>query len=93
MLWLRGIKISTSPDIPSELYTRHELTDKDVLLLHNIHVKKISKGLGIKNCYNVRIDPSKERKCWRHICTEHGGLVLVSAFLEEGIRTLEPEVV
>lgn len=93
MLWLRGIEISTGPDIPGELNTGHELADKNVLLLHNIHVKKISKRLGIENCYNVRIHPGKERKCWGHVCAEHGGLVLLNAFLEESIRTLEPEVV
>ena len=93
VLWLGGVEVSTDPDIPSELDAGHEVTHKDVLLLHKVHVEEMRKRLAVKNCHDVWIDVEKERKRRRDVCTEYRALVPVNPFLEERFGALEPEVV
>jgi len=93
MVVLRWIKISTNSNAPSELNTRHEITNKNIPLVHNFHVKEMRERLTVKHGDDVRVNPGKEREAWRYVGSKHCAFVLLYSLPKEGVWPLEPEVV
>lgn len=93
MFRLRSIKISTNPQASCKLNTGHEITNKNIFLLHNLHIKEMSKRFTVKNSNDIGVYVEKQRPRGWYVCTEHSALVLFNAFSKESFRTLEPEVV
>lgn len=81
VLWLRSIKISTDPDIPSELHTRHEISNKNIPFVHKLHIKEVCKRLGVKDSNNVGINIGEERESWRDIGAKNCAPVLLYSLL------------
>lgn len=93
VLRFRSIKVSAGPEVTGELDTGHEVADKTVLLLNEVHVEEVRERLAVQHRHNVGVHAEEQRETRRDIGTEHGALVLVGPFLEERLWALEPEVV
>jgi hypothetical protein len=93
VLWLIGVKVSTNPDIPGELEAGHVISDKNIPLLHNLHVEEVCERLGVKDGNNVGINVGEEREGRGYVGAENRALVLLYSLPKECLWPLEPEVV
>lgn len=93
VLWLSSIKISTNPDIAGKLDAGHEIADKNIPLLHNLHVEEVWERFGVEDGDNVWINGGEEREGGGDVGTENRAFVLLYSLPEECFRALEPEVV
>lgn len=93
MFWFRSVKVSTDPDIPGELHAGHEISNENVPLLHDLHVKEVCERLGVEDGNDVRVNISEERERGRDVGAENRALVLLYSLPEELLGALEPEVV
>lgn len=93
VLRLGGVLINTDPHVSGVGDAGHEISDEDVLLVYEVHVKEVRKGPAVEQSNDVWVHVQEEREGRRNIGTEHGALVLLDPLPEEHIWLLEPEVV
>ena len=70
-----------------------EITNKNVLLVNNFHVKEMRERLTVKEGDDIGVNPGKEGEAWRDVGSKHCAFVLVCSRPEEGLWPLKPEVV
>ena len=92
VLSLGGVEVGTDANVAGVLDAGHKVTDEDIFLLYQIHIKEVGEGFAVEDGDDVRVNINEEGESRRDVCTEHGAVVLLDPLPEELLRALEPEV-
>lgn len=93
MLRFRSVLVNADPNVSGEGNAGDKISNKNILLLHEVHVEEVREGVAVKDSDDVGVHVQEERERRRNVRTEHTALVLFHSLPEEALWLLEPEVV
>lgn len=88
-----SVEVGADTVVACEVEARGEVSDEDIGLVDEVGVKDVGEGSAIEEGDDVRVYAEEEGEGRGEVGTEDGALVQFHPLPEEGLGTLEPEVV